>query len=240
MTPRTAVVTQPTYLPWLGYFEALARADVYVVLDTVQLERRSWQTRNRLKGADGEPFWLTVPLRKSARDTAIADVWLADDGSWRDRHLRAIRSALGTAPHFDECYSAIEAWLTRDHERLVDLNLDGIRTVCDLLGIAPEVRRASEFGFDSHRSALLVDLCRAVGAEQYYSAAGAADYLEADRALFDTAGIAVEYQQWEHPVYDQRGPGFQARMAVVDPIAHLGLTDIAHALGVRAGERSAP
>ena len=92
----------------------------------------------------------------------------------------------------------------------------------------------------SHPAALLVDLCRAVGAEHYYSAAGAADYLEADRALFDTAGITVEYQQWEHPVYDQRGPGFQARMAAVDPMAHLGVTDTVHALGVRTGERKAP
>ncbi len=236
--PRTAVVTQPTYLPWLGYFEALARADVYVVLDTVQLEGRSWQTRNRLKGADGEPFWLTVPLRKHPRDTAIRDVLLSDDSTWRERHRRAIQSALGSAPHFADCFPGVDAWLARDHERLVDLNVDGILTIAQLLGIHPEVHRASEYGFSSRRSELLVDLCRAVGAEHYYSAAGAAAYLEADRDGFAAAGITVEYQGWTHPVYEQRGPGFQPRMAAIDPLAHLGIEATVRALGTRPREGS--
>ena len=49
---RTAVISQPTYLPWMGLFEQVARADVYVFLDMVQFERQSWQTRNRLKRSE--------------------------------------------------------------------------------------------------------------------------------------------------------------------------------------------
>lgn len=44
---RTAVIMQPTYLPYLGYFQLIAQADVLVFLDDVQFARRSWQQRNR-------------------------------------------------------------------------------------------------------------------------------------------------------------------------------------------------
>ena len=31
--PCTAVIMQPTYLPWLGYFELMARADKFVLMN---------------------------------------------------------------------------------------------------------------------------------------------------------------------------------------------------------------
>ncbi|MBU2027138.1 MAG: WbqC family protein, partial [Proteobacteria bacterium] len=54
-------VHQPQYLPWLGYFDKIDRADVFVLLDTVQFKKNEWQNRNRIKAAAG-PQWLTVPV----------------------------------------------------------------------------------------------------------------------------------------------------------------------------------
>ena len=58
----TAVVLQPVYLPWLGFFEQLRRADVFVYYDDVQYDKHGW--RNRIKTRNG-PLWLTVPVRHS-------------------------------------------------------------------------------------------------------------------------------------------------------------------------------
>lgn len=46
-------ITQPTYLPWLGYFDLVDQVDMFVVLDTVQFEKQSWQQRNRIKTPTG-------------------------------------------------------------------------------------------------------------------------------------------------------------------------------------------
>jgi len=54
-------ITQPTYLPWLGYFDLMDQVDCVVTLDSVQFERRSWQQRNRIKTPRGLE-WLTVPV----------------------------------------------------------------------------------------------------------------------------------------------------------------------------------
>ena len=45
---RVAIM-QPTYLPWCGYFGLMHAVDVFVLLDSVQFARRSWQQRNQIK-----------------------------------------------------------------------------------------------------------------------------------------------------------------------------------------------
>jgi hypothetical protein len=54
-------IHQPNYFPWLGYLDRMAKADLFVVLDHVQFERRSYQNRIQIL-LEGEPRWLTVPV----------------------------------------------------------------------------------------------------------------------------------------------------------------------------------
>jgi WbqC-like protein family len=46
-------IMQPTYLPWVGYLDLIDRVDVFVFLDNVQFERRSWQQRNQIRDPEG-------------------------------------------------------------------------------------------------------------------------------------------------------------------------------------------
>jgi WbqC-like protein family len=39
----TLVVLQPGYLPWLGYFDLLNKADVFVQYDDVQFDKYDWR-----------------------------------------------------------------------------------------------------------------------------------------------------------------------------------------------------
>ena len=62
------VVMQPTYLPWMGYFDLIDQCDTFIFLDSVQFSRQSWQQRNRIKTPQG-PLWLTVPVFRSLSQT---------------------------------------------------------------------------------------------------------------------------------------------------------------------------
>lgn len=59
---KTVVVLQPSYLPWLGFFDQMRRSDVFVYYDDVQFDKHGWRNRNRIKSPTG-PVWLTVPIR---------------------------------------------------------------------------------------------------------------------------------------------------------------------------------
>jgi hypothetical protein len=50
-------ITQPNFMPWLGYFELLDYVDVWVSLDNVQLSRGSFVLRNRVRRPDGAVEW---------------------------------------------------------------------------------------------------------------------------------------------------------------------------------------
>ena len=54
-------IRQPQYLPWIGYFDKLDRADVFVLLDNVQYKKNEWQNRNRIRTSPGWQ-WSIVPV----------------------------------------------------------------------------------------------------------------------------------------------------------------------------------
>ena len=220
---RTAVISQPTYMPWLGYFQLVSKADVFVSLDCVQFVQRTWDSRNRLKGYDDQPFWLTVPVGSHRRETRGCDIRISPHRpKWAEKHLQSIRASLGSAPHFSEVFPEFELWLREPHEFLTDLNVSGIRRIAAQLGFYPEFVRATELDPTGKRVALLVDILQKVGATHYYANAGSRDYMEADRQLFCDAGISYQYQQWRHPEYPQRGGTFVSHLACPDPLCYLG------------------
>jgi len=57
-------ISQPTLFPWLGYYNIIKKSDVFVFLDNIKFEKRSWQMRNKLKsissGAELET-WIRIP-----------------------------------------------------------------------------------------------------------------------------------------------------------------------------------
>ena len=56
-------ISQPTYLPWVGYFALIDSCKKFVFLDDVQFDRRSWQQRNRIL-INQKINYLTLPIKK--------------------------------------------------------------------------------------------------------------------------------------------------------------------------------
>jgi len=219
----TVVIAQPAYLPWIGYFEQIAQADVFVILDNVQFERQSWQCRNRLKGPGGEPFWLSVPVAAQPLGTPLRDVRIARTRpGWRATHLKSIRASLGRAPFFHEVFPRLETWLSHDYETLAELNLDGMRLIAELLGLSPQWRHASQLPVCGAKGDLVLDICRYLGATRYYASTGSRGYLGPMITQFRDAGVEMVFQDWVHPVYAQRGEGFTSHLSVVDALINVG------------------
>lgn len=214
-------IAQPEHLPWLGYFDKMARSDVFVFLDTVQFKRRYFENRNRVRTSSGST-WVTVPVRAKGRyQQAIRDVEIDTDRAWQRPYWRTIEMNYRRAPYFPRYSAALEEIiLGRSWTQLVDLNLALIRMGADAFGIGATCLNASALDVTGKATGLLVSICRRLGARTYLSGISGRDYLDED--VFRAAGIAVEYQEFHHPVYQQLHVPFEPCMGFVDVLFNHG------------------
>lgn len=217
----TIAIMQPTYMPWIGYFGMIDRADVFVFLDTVQFARRSWQQRNRIKTANG-PQMLTVPVhKKGARDQTIAEVRIDTDSHFADKHSRAIEHALSKAPFFKDYAQDLFRLLKTDNPNLAEMNISLITWLSETLGISCRFLRSSALDASGAKADLLANICEALDGEVYISAPGSQDYIECSDA-FDSRGITVVYHRYEHPTYPQLYGDFEPYMSAIDLLFNVG------------------
>lgn len=216
----TVVVLQPGYLPWLGFFDQLRRADVFVYYDDVQYDKHGWRNRNRIKAQRG-PQWLTVPVRHGGLGPLmIRDVEIDGRTPWARKHVATLRQAYARAPFVERYLPPLEELLRREWERLVDLDIACAALMAEWLGIRRRIERSSALGIGGDRSERLVSICRRFGATTYVSGDAARSYL--DVPLFEQAGIRVEWQQYVHPTYPQLHGDFVPLLSALDLLLNCG------------------
>jgi len=217
---KTIGIMQPTYLPWLGYFELIVKSDIFVLLDDVQFKKKSWQQRNRIKGVNGE-LWLTVPvLHKGMRFQKIEEALINNSTDWARKHQKSIESSYGKSPFFNEVIPEIRSLYERKWEKLVDLNVALIEFFMQRLRIQTPILRSSTLEIASTGNLKILDICRGLDGAELYDTAGADVFIDA--ALFVEAGIRVTYQSYVHPVYSQLHGSFVPFLSIVDLLFNMG------------------
>jgi hypothetical protein len=210
---------QPQFAPWLGYFDKLDRADVFVLLDNVQYKKNEWQNRNRIKGADG-PQWLTVPV--SGRfGQEIRELDIAARENWQLRHLKTLSTCYRRAPHFEDTLELYERIARRPWEKLAELNIQLLRDLVAQLNLETEIVLASELDpLPDHRDERLIELCRRFDARDYLAGAGGRAYMELER--YEAAGLNVVFQDYQHPAYPQLFGDFTPNLSILDLLFNCG------------------
>ncbi len=228
-----AGIHQLHYLPWLRYFEKIARSDVFIVLDNIQYNKNGFQNRNRIKTASGIVL-LTVPVVDKYAQ-CLDEVEIDTKPNWRKKHWESIRQSYGKAPFFGEYAEFLAATYAQQWDRLNALNRHLLEYFLRVLGIRTRVLYASDLKVPGVATERLINLMRAAGCSTYYSGAYALDaYL--DLPLLEAAGITLKLQQWQTPVYPQRYGPFVSDLSIIDLLMHCGPDSLSVLLGNTSGE----
>jgi hypothetical protein len=219
-------IHQPHFLPWLGYLHRMMKADVFVLLDHVQFERRNYQNRTSIL-VDGVARWLTVPVLQRSVKERIIDKHIDNPPSgtthwWGPNAYRTLRHAYRAAPFLERYAPWLQEILERRWERLPELNevlLDFLR---DAFDIRTRLVRSSELAVEGHRAELLLNCCRALGGDTLLAGdGGSRGYLDVEE--FARAGVRVTWQNFRHPVYAQCGGApFIAGLSAIDLLFNCG------------------
>lgn len=219
--PKRAAIMQPTFLPWIGYFALMEAVDLFVFLDDVQFDKRSWQQRNRIKTPNGI-VWLTVPvLTKGRRDQTIAEAEIQPDAKFPDAMWRTIEMNFAKAPFAGRYLPALRDIMAVHPRHVGELNIAIINWMAGEFGITTPTALSSQTPVASAKADRLVDLCRAHGVTDYCSPPGSKAYLDESDA-FETAGIALDYFDYTHPEYAQLHGAFEPYMSALDLLVNEG------------------
>lgn len=216
-------IHQPEHLPWLGFFNKMSKADVFIILDNVQFRKNYFQNRNKIMGTNG-PQWLTVPvLGRGHMECTIKDMNIVNDNNskWEKKYFDSIYFSYKKYPYFNEYISFFENLLHKEHNNICELNIEIIMFIANVLNICPTFIKASTLNVIGTNSDLILNLCSAVGAETYISGPSGRDYLKVND--FTQNHIDIIYNDYIHPNYPQKTTSeFVPFLSTIDLLFNVG------------------
>ena len=211
---------QPAYLPWLGYFNKIARADLFVILDDVQFEKNSFINRNKIKTSQGAQ-WLTIPVKtKGHMEKTIRETEINGD-AWQRKHHLGLEQSYHRAPYFEGTMDVLK-WNYYSPLRDLGELYPMISRLCALIGIATPIRLQSRVGVGGVKQAQILALCREFGADRFLFGSQGRGYVDVER--FRAEGVEPEYQDYQTPEYPQLYGDFIGDLSVVDALFNCGET----------------
>ncbi len=231
MSRRLVAIHQPNFFPWLGFFDKMARADVFVVLDHIQFPKSEGNWSNRVKlRVNAEAAWVTMPVARDYDGFRRIDQMQIDNRMpWRRKLLQLLRTNYGRAQAFRDVFPLVESWVETPADLLADYNMHAITAIAEQLGLATPIVRSSTLDISGGKSELVANLVKRVGGTTYLSGDGSGGYL--DESVLQAEGVTVEYQRYLHPVYPQRPDGaFIAGLSIIDALFHAGVEGVAQLL----------
>lgn len=210
---------QPQFFPYPGFFHKLAIADVYVVMDDVQYDKR-FTNRNKIMATNGWT-WLTVPINKAHKFSPNMFVEINNDLPWREHHWKKIYQSYANARYFDLYKDYLKNLYDKKWDLLFDLDFEILKKIIEWLGIKIDVIRESELNLKGTSTERLVNVCKAVGADTYISGIGGKNYM--DEKLFEKNSLKLEFQNYVPVPYQQRlSESFLPDLSILDMLVNVG------------------
>jgi len=197
-----AAIHQPNFLPWLGYFYKMMKADVFVFLDSVPFSKGGYTNRVKIKSNIIGPKWLTVPVcTKGKLGQLIKDVRCSHI-DWREKIDQVIRFNYSRCPWFEDHWMNLFDIMCRvDSDNLSHMNHLLIDYIATELDIQTLLWHDHDFAVEGKSTELLINICKKLKADTYLSGSGGTDYQ--DEKAFSNAGIKLIYSDFKHPTYSQ-------------------------------------
>jgi WbqC-like protein family len=218
----TIAIHQPNYLPYLGFFDKMLKADHFIILDDAQFSKGDFHNRNRINTIAG-PKWLTIPVKGTfmpIKDVVINKKNMFSGMKWFEYHLKLINDNYFKTKFFKVLFYQLEEIYKKEFEKLLEINLALIFLLKKLFEIKTPVSLSSELGIKSSATQRLIDICNYFSAKTYLSGKAGPNYM--DLNLFEKNNISVLIQNFSHPVYEQGFNHFEKNLSSIDAFFNAG------------------
>jgi hypothetical protein len=219
-----AAIHQPNFFPWLGFFDKIRRADVFIFLDGVAYPRSgssgmgSWTNRAQVR-IQGEARWIGAPLRRLPSGASIAEARIDDAQPWRTKLIKTLVANYRRAKNFEGAMALIEPLVFQTETNLAAFNIEAIRRIAAHLRLESRFVSQSSLAHEGSATELLISLVKAAGCDAYLAGGGAAGY-QRDELLAE-AKLRLVYQGFVPLPYGQPET-FLPGLSVIDFLVNDG------------------
>jgi hypothetical protein len=173
--PKKVASHQSVFLPWIGFWNKVASADVCVISNATDFSRRDFEHRVKIQNA-----WVTLPFQQTG--PRLADIIITSDGGICQRIEKSLMVKRFKFHHRLEGVVNLLHVLTQEPVPLVYLNKVLMYQLATLLGITtPLVFDEEPTAGPSKTQRLQTRLERNVGTDfRYLAGIGAKAYMDSD------------------------------------------------------------
>ncbi|WP_319545011.1 WbqC family protein [Ruegeria conchae] len=217
-------IMQPTYLPWVGYFDLIRSVDAFVFLDDVPMaqQRPNWQKENRIL-VDGQPRWLRLPTLRPRGDATLINQMTIKKTDWALQHCALLAQGYEYADGYARYAGEFEQLVKENSENLCALNISLICWMMGAFGLNTKTVLSSDLPVSTARKdAKIIEICKSLGAQKYFSPSGAKDYCKEES--FEREGLELIFQNYTPKQYPQAGADFVSHLSAIDLIFRHPLT----------------
>lgn len=212
------VAMQPYFFPYLGYFDLLNMADMWIAYDVAQYIRHGWVNRNRvLHPVDGWQY-IVLPLKKHHYTAPINEIAIASDVNWQKRIFRQLEHYHMDAPYYRNVIDFLKECFSVSYSNLAHINTEFFRLTAQRLGIETPIHVFSEMhlslGKPGSPEELALGICQAVSASEYINPPGGAALYS--REQFSRHGIKLSIQKFKNMPYECGRFKYESALSILD------------------------
>jgi len=209
-------VMQPYLFPYIGYFQLIYAADLFLIYDDVAYIKQGYINRNSILSPNGATRF-TVPVPGASSNKLISELAFSEDVA---KVLRTIEQSYSKAPHFEEVFPMIRGALELDDRSISSVCQKSFEDIFSYLGLEKQLKKTSELEYDRSASARdrLIALCHQFGADCYINAPGGRKlYAKQD---FAEKGIDLKFVDSLPVEYSQGSAEFVPNLSIIDVLMH--------------------
>jgi hypothetical protein len=227
---RVAVL-QSNYIPWKGYFQLINEVDLFCFYDEVQYTKNDWRNRNQLLNSGG-PFWLTIPIPKTAVKQIISEVNFPNQ-LWVKKHLMSIEQTYAKSPFKKDVIDL----LSPIYENVVNLTLSEfnqqiIKAICGYAGIDTKIVNSADYSLSIGKVDRLLGLLEELNTSIYVSGPAGKNYLDSEEEKFKDKGIEIEYIKYgSFKEYGQKTDDFYNNVSIIDLLMNVPQSEVKSYIG---------
>ena len=210
---RVAIM-QPYFLPYIGYFQLIASADLFIVYDNIKYTKKGWINRNRMV-QNGKDVLFSLPLKRDSDFLSVCDREIASDFDSK-KLLRQFAGAYRDAPYIEQTLPLIEDIVKHADMNLFQFVHNSIVKICRHLEIQTVIKKSSEVPIDHELKSQekVLALCNKVGATTYINSAGGIELYS--ESAFHAQNIDLRFIRSKSFQYSQFGSEFIPWLSIVD------------------------